>query len=58
MEYVSKINIFALKMMVKKIFSLKTFAQIYKTINEIDLVCAWSDFNKKFCDKCTFRYFM
>ena len=33
----------------------RTFAQNYKFINTNDLVCPWRDFDKRFCDECTYN---
>ena len=55
MEYVHKVNIFGLKMMVKSgleknIFTAKNNAKNCKFSNKNDLLCAWRDFNKKILD--------
>ena len=54
MEYVSKINIFGLEMMVKsgleKIILLYKNTKNCKFSNKHDLLCAWRDSNKTFCD--------
>ena len=70
MEYVSKINIFCLKMMVKSglekhilkflhaqnyFFLLHKNAQNCKFSKRNDLLWAWRNFNKTFCDACTYH---
>ena len=67
MEYVSKINIFDLKIMAKsgqkKYFEIPPCARLfflphknaqnYKFSNKKDLLWAWRYFNKTFCGVCT-----
>ena len=68
MEYVTKINIFGLNMMVKSslekiilkflhaqnnFFYFIKMPQNWKLSDKNYLICAWRDFIKTFCDACT-----